>query len=148
MPRPRLPHFVIVKSPGLLPMYFKVSKLTESLCVPNRTLRDWLVTSMPHFRDQRNNLWCPPRATENRRETWLPGIMKKVIHHWAPSSYASLFRTPSGPPRMKRKNRAKHSAFLFFYPNFLHNKRPLTSYASRSPWLPMFYRTRDSAHRS
>jgi len=81
MPRLRLPHFVIVMSLGLLPMHYKVSELAETLCVPHRTLRDWLVTGIPHFRDQRNNLWCPPRATENRRETWLPGIMKKVIHH-------------------------------------------------------------------
>jgi len=65
----------------LLPIYLKVSKLTESLCVPHRTLRDWFVTGMLHFRDQRNNLWCPPRATENRREAWLPDIMKKVIYH-------------------------------------------------------------------
>ena len=40
----------------LLPMHYKVSKLTESLCLPHWTLRDWLVTGMPHFRDQRNNL--------------------------------------------------------------------------------------------
>ena len=77
MPRPGLPHFVIVMSLGLLPMHSKVSELTESVCVPHWTLRDWFVTSMPHFRDQQNNLRCHPRATENRRETWLPGIMKK-----------------------------------------------------------------------
>jgi len=61
MPRMRLPHFVIVKSPGLLPMHYKVSELAAILCIPDRTLRDWLVAGAPHFRDQRNNLWIHGR---------------------------------------------------------------------------------------
>ena len=118
-------------------MPYRVSELVERLCVPDRTLRDWLATGAPHFRDQQNNLWihgrdfadwvaswyrpvmqqklregeaycmhcnksvvmndisihprhgklislhgkCPTWAAENRVETWLPGIIKKVIHH-------------------------------------------------------------------
>jgi len=61
MPRIRLSHFVIVKSPGLLPMHYKVSELANTLHIPDRTLRDWLVAGAPHFRDQRNNLWIHGR---------------------------------------------------------------------------------------
>lgn len=57
MSRIRFPHSVIVKSPGLLPMLYKVSELAKSLSVPDRTLRDWLVAGAPHSRDQRQNLW-------------------------------------------------------------------------------------------
>src|SRR5688572_3767297 len=61
MPHIHLPHPVIVKSPGLLPMHYKVSELAEILCVPERTLRDWLVAGAPHFRDLRNNVWIHGR---------------------------------------------------------------------------------------
>jgi len=57
MPRSRVSRFVLVKSLGVLPMHYKVCELAETLCVPERTLRDGLVTGVPHFRDQRNNLW-------------------------------------------------------------------------------------------
>jgi hypothetical protein len=54
MPRLCLSHFVLVQSPGLLPMHHKVSELAETRCVPDRTLQDALATRVPHFRDQRN----------------------------------------------------------------------------------------------
>ena len=57
MLRIRFPHSVIVKSPGLLPMHYKVSELAKAISVPDRTLRDWLVAGAPHIRDQRDNLW-------------------------------------------------------------------------------------------
>jgi len=52
-----LPHNVIVKSPGLLPMLYKPSELAEELGIPARTLSDWLKAGVPHQRDQRNHIW-------------------------------------------------------------------------------------------
>jgi len=52
-----LPHGVIVKAPGLLPMLFKPAELAEELGIPARTLSDWLKIGIPHQRDQRNHIW-------------------------------------------------------------------------------------------
>ena len=57
----KLPHSVIVKAPGLLPMLYKVSELADELKVPERTLRDWLSAGAPHQRDERKNLWVNGR---------------------------------------------------------------------------------------
>jgi hypothetical protein len=56
-PRIHIPHYVIVKSPGLLRMLYTVRELSTLLRVPNRTLRDWLKLGAPHSRDARGHLW-------------------------------------------------------------------------------------------
>lgn len=53
----KIPHSVIVKSPGLLPMKYKVSELSEELSIHERTLRDWLAGGAPHQIDSRNHVW-------------------------------------------------------------------------------------------
>ena len=53
----KLPHIVIVKAPGLLPMLYKVSELAGELGIPERTLRDWLEAGAPHQRDHCGHLW-------------------------------------------------------------------------------------------
>lgn len=53
----KLPHAVIVKSPGLLPMLYTVRELSVALDVPERTLRDWLEAGAPHQRDGRKHIW-------------------------------------------------------------------------------------------
>lgn len=55
--RKKLPHSVIVRAPGLLPMLYKSSELAEELGIPGRTLRDWLNDGAPHQRDQRGWMW-------------------------------------------------------------------------------------------
>ncbi|MFZ2098658.1 MAG: hypothetical protein WAV05_18655 [Anaerolineales bacterium] len=55
--RMKLPHLVIVRAPGLLPMLYKVGELANELGIPDRTLRDWLNTGVPHQRDRRGHLW-------------------------------------------------------------------------------------------
>ncbi len=54
--RTKLPHKVIVKAPGLLPMLYKVRELAGELGIPESTLRDWLKRSAPHYRDK-GHLW-------------------------------------------------------------------------------------------
>jgi len=56
-PHIRLPHQVIVKAPGLLPMLYTVRELSEDLSMPERTLRDWLNSGVPHTWDARRRIW-------------------------------------------------------------------------------------------
>lgn len=53
----KLPHSIIVKAPGLLPMLYKPSELADDLDIPERTLRDWLDDGAPHSRDNRKHIW-------------------------------------------------------------------------------------------
>ena len=55
--RNKLPHGVIVRAPGLLPMLYSPRELSEDLQIPEGTLRDWLQAGAPHRRDGRNRLW-------------------------------------------------------------------------------------------
>jgi hypothetical protein len=57
MKRIKLPHMVIVKSPGLLPMAYKVRELASAIAMPERTLRDWLAQGAPHHRDAQGHIW-------------------------------------------------------------------------------------------
>lgn len=54
----QLPHSVVVRAPGLLPMLYTVSELSALLHIPDRTLRDWLAAKeAPHNRDNKNHIW-------------------------------------------------------------------------------------------
>jgi len=57
LPVIHLTHNVIVKSPGLPPMLYKVRELAEELEMPERTLRDWLICGAPHTRDRFGHIW-------------------------------------------------------------------------------------------
>jgi hypothetical protein len=55
---PNLTHNVIVKAPGLLPMEYKISELSEELDVPISTLRDWIKDhGLPCTKDNRGYVW-------------------------------------------------------------------------------------------
>jgi hypothetical protein len=56
-PRIRLTHSVIVKAPGLLPMFYQPAELAGELGMPVRTLYDWLKAGAPHTKDAQGNLW-------------------------------------------------------------------------------------------
>jgi excisionase family DNA binding protein len=53
----KIPHSVIVRAPGLLPMLYKVRELAEELDTSRRTIRRWAHRGMPHQRDGRNHIW-------------------------------------------------------------------------------------------
>jgi len=53
----KLPHLVIVRAPGLLPMLYTLAELGEELNLPESTLRDWLSAGAPHTRDARQHIW-------------------------------------------------------------------------------------------
>jgi hypothetical protein len=53
----KIPHTVIVRAPGLLPMLYKASELSDELDIPERTLRDWLASGAPHEKDEKSHIW-------------------------------------------------------------------------------------------
>lgn len=55
--RTKLPHNVIVKSPGLLPMLYTPREICEEMGIAESTLRDWLQMGVPYQRDNRNRIW-------------------------------------------------------------------------------------------
>jgi len=57
MHRIKLPHNVIIKAPGLLPMLYTPREICEELDIAESTLRDWLQIDVPHQRDNRNRIW-------------------------------------------------------------------------------------------
>ena len=69
----KLPHSVIVKSTGLLPMFYTVRELTEEIAIPERTLRDWLSHGAPHTRDRLSHIWIEGRAFSG----WVKSLRKK-----------------------------------------------------------------------
>ncbi|MCL4561927.1 MAG: hypothetical protein M1281_15130 [Chloroflexi bacterium] len=57
-----IPQKTIAKAPGLLPMLYTVAELAADLCVPDRTLRDWLAVGAPHTRDSKSHIWIEGTA--------------------------------------------------------------------------------------
>ena len=55
--RTKLPHNVIIKAPGFLPMLYTPREICEELDIAESTLRDWLQIDVPHQRDNRNRIW-------------------------------------------------------------------------------------------
>ena len=53
----KLPHNVIVKAPGLLPMMYTLREITEHLELPMSTLRNWFKAGVPYEQDSRNQIW-------------------------------------------------------------------------------------------
>jgi len=73
----KLPHAVIVKSPGLLPMLYRVRELANELNIPERTLRDWLDAGAPHLRDERKHIWINGTVFNQ----WVQGQRKPKREH-------------------------------------------------------------------
>jgi hypothetical protein len=67
----KLPHSVIVKAPGLLPMYYTSKELAEELGVPQYTVKLWIEGGLPHHYDGRNYIMVDGRDlarwVENQR---------------------------------------------------------------------------------
>jgi hypothetical protein len=70
----KLPHAIIVKAPGLLPMLYTVRELADELSMPERTLRDWLLHGAPHTRDRLRHIWVNGQAFA----AWVANQRKKA----------------------------------------------------------------------
>lgn len=60
---PRLSHAVIVRAPGLLPMWYTPLELETKLGLPARCIREWLESqAIPHQKDSAGHIWIDGRA--------------------------------------------------------------------------------------
>jgi hypothetical protein len=57
----RLSHAVIVRAPGLLPMWYTPGELAQDLGISVRAIRDWQRFGLPYRRDERGHLWIDGR---------------------------------------------------------------------------------------
>lgn len=58
MTKNKLPHSLIVRAPGLLPLLHTFSEISSLMNIPNRTLRDWLAyKGVPYIRDGGGHIW-------------------------------------------------------------------------------------------
>ena len=71
----KLPHSAIVRSPGLLPMYYKPWELAREISIPQRTLYDWLKEGAPHERDESNHIWI----NGHKFAEWVESNRKKKL---------------------------------------------------------------------
>ena len=79
--RTKLPHNVIIKAPGLLPMLYTPREICEELGIAESTLRDWLQIDLPHQRDNRNRIWINgeefARWVNNQRKPKVTNKLKE-----------------------------------------------------------------------
>ncbi len=57
----KLPHAVIVRAPGLLPMLYSPSEIEEELGIDARAVREWITRGLLHERDERGHIWINGR---------------------------------------------------------------------------------------
>jgi hypothetical protein len=53
----KIPHQVIVRAPGLLPMLYRTIELAEELGISQSTIVRWAQLGAPHQRDRRGHIW-------------------------------------------------------------------------------------------
>lgn len=84
----RVPHNVIVRAPGLLPMWYAPTELALDLGVPRSTLIDWLNLGAPHRRDEKGRIWIDGRAFGE----WVDKVRARRRPHKLAPNQAYCFR--------------------------------------------------------
>jgi uncharacterized protein with PIN domain len=57
----KIPHSVIVRAPGLLPMLYTLNELEEELKISWRIIRGWLQKDLPYQQDGRGHIYINGR---------------------------------------------------------------------------------------
>lgn len=57
----RMPHAVIVRAPGLLPMMYRTAELAGELGVRRQDVVRWARSGAPHQRDRKGHIWIHGR---------------------------------------------------------------------------------------
>lgn len=57
----KMPHAVIVRSPGLLPMMYRTQELASELGVRRKDIVRWARSGAPHQRDKKGHIWIHGR---------------------------------------------------------------------------------------
>jgi len=72
-PSIHLPHGVIIRAPGLLPMWYRPAELADDLGIALSTLRDWLAQGAPHECDASGHIWINGRGFAD----WVEAVRKE-----------------------------------------------------------------------
>lgn len=75
----KVPHSVIVRAPGLLPMLYTPSELEQEFGVPARSIREWLDRGLPHQRDGRGHIWIEGRCFADWVKAWHESKPGKIM---------------------------------------------------------------------
>jgi len=70
---PKIPHAAIVRAPGLLPMLYKISEVTEELQVSEDQIRYWMSEGLPTEQDDTGHLWIDGEALQ----AWIRALRAK-----------------------------------------------------------------------
>lgn len=87
--RPRLPQLVIVRAPGLLPMWYSLRELAQELEVSVRSIQWWLDQGMSCRRDEHGHVWINGRqfaawvkaSTAQRSRQSLQKVVCRAVRH-------------------------------------------------------------------
>ena len=100
--RTKLPHNVIIKAPGLLPMLYTPREICEELDIAESTLRDWLQIDVPHQRDNRNRIWINgeefARWVNNQRKPKVTNKLKEDEAYCLRCNHVSKLLSPQIQP--------------------------------------------------
>jgi len=100
--RTKLPHNVIIKAPGLLPMLYTPREICEELDIAESTLRDWLQIDVPHQRDNRNRIWINgeefARWVNNQRKPKVTNKLNEDEAYCLRCNQVSKFLSPQIQP--------------------------------------------------
>jgi hypothetical protein len=53
----KIPHEVIVRAPGHLPLFYKTQELAEDLGIDRQTIICWAKNGAPHKHDGKGHIW-------------------------------------------------------------------------------------------
>lgn len=65
IPKNKAPHAVIVRAPGLLPMFYTISELAQELQVPQSIVKSWIRAGLTIERDNRKHIFINGRELAN-----------------------------------------------------------------------------------
>ena len=79
--RARIPHTVLVRAPGLLPMMYRTRELAEVLDVTPQLIVRWTRLGAPYVRDRRGHIWIMGREFAgwlvDQRTPKSPGLLAR-----------------------------------------------------------------------
>ncbi len=69
---PKIPHSAIVRAPGLLPMLYKITEVSEELRVSEDRVRQWISQDLPVERDAQEHTWVDGEALQQ----WIRALQQ------------------------------------------------------------------------
>ena len=99
----RLAHTVIVRAPGLLPMWYTPGELAQELGISTRMIRDWQRLGLPYRRDERGHLWIDGRQFA----TWVKAVCQPQLGQRLNQDEAYCLHC-RGPVRLTNPTRQRH----------------------------------------